>query len=397
MSSGEVRKFLMIKYHSDSDISAFLQSNAEQGLALKRVNGNYFYFVKKPYDGRRVCARSLYRVGNEFSTELQIREELTRIRKTGWDCITIGKQETLKDIKRHVYLIEEIKDSALPEINDKSEKKAEKRGKLQSLSNLALCAVYVAVVSLLFSSSIIKVVTNNLYIVFAFLFSLLLVLCSVICLWSYLDVFFIKKRKRLLDFATKAVSICLIAFSMFLIFDSVIQDRGQSDRVKIGASSYQLYHDSIPVNLDTLGLDTSAPYRTTRHMNSQSVLSEYSYNFDESFGIKEGETVYDTSTKQEVCFISYTVFTSPYEWLRNAVESQSIPNGAIRNSELEKELDADRIYSANANAVIIFKGDSIITIKSGIELNPTQLAKFVSLAVLSIETVEINNSQQSSC
>lgn len=379
MNSKLVKKFFMIKYHTDSQLSDFLQENAQNNLAFVKTQGNYFYFEKHSYDGRRICARTLYRTGDEFSTEMQVREELARIRKTGWDCLAIGKQETLKDTKRHVYLIEEIKDAELPPIDDRSEKRAEIREKFKSISNLALCALYVATVAILFSNSLVKVVTNNLYIVFSAIFTLLLTACSVLCLWSFLNAFFIRKENRITDVATKLLSVCLIMFALFLFADSMLEDKGESERIKIGATSYKVYSDKIDVNLDTLGFDTSAPYRTTRHTESESFIAKYSYNFDESFGVKEGENIYDTSTKQEVCFISYSIFTSANKKLLNVIASQNVPSGAIRNTDLEKATGAEQVYTANNNALVVFKNNSVLTVKSGITLNSAKLAKLVSL------------------
>ncbi len=370
-----IRKFL-IKYHTDGELTFFLQQMAEQGQALKKVVGNNFYFENRAYDGRRVCALTLYRAGNEFSTELQVREELTRIRKKGWDCICVGKQETLKDSRRHVYLTEEVFRSPVPTADDCSEKRAQIRGKFKSLSNLLLCTIYLTALYFLFSTSLIKVVTNNLYIAFSAVFVLLLVLCSVLCLMAFANCFFIGRKNRILDTSTKILSCVLLLFAMFLACDSFFRNRGHSERIKIGTSVYHLYSDDIPVRLENLGANTSNVYRTTRYVSSESFAGEEVYCFDESFGIKEGDSVYDDSHISDVSFVSYTLFTSDYRLLRDAVASQIIPDGSVRKPDIELFLGTEYVFESQSGSFSICNGNRILMIRSGFNLSPEHLMIF---------------------
>lgn len=373
-----VRKFL-IKYHTDAEITSFLQKMAEQGHAFSKVAGNNFFFEDRPYDGRRFCALTLYRTGNEFSTELQVREELTRIRKQGWDCVAVGKQETLKDSRRHVYLIEEKPGSAIPLAEDRSEKRAQIRGKFKSLSNLMMCALYLGALIFLLSTSLIKVVSDNSYIFFTVLFALLIALCCVLSLGAFVNCFFTGKKNRLLDLSTEIMMYVLIAFAAFLAFDSFVQDRGQSERIKIGTSVYHLYSDDIPVKLEDLGADTDNFYRTTRNSSSSSFASEQVYCFDESFGIKEGETVYDDSSVSDVSFISYTFFSSPYEFLRDSVSSQIIPSGSVRRTELEEKLGLQQVFSSPSGAFCLCNKDIVLMVRSGFPLSEDNLKLFTKV------------------
>lgn len=371
-----VRKFL-IKYHTDAEITAFLQKNAQEGYCLTGVKGNDFNFEKRTFDGRRLCALTLYRTGSEFSTELQIREKLTEIRKNGWDCICIGKPENLKDSRRHVYLIEEKNGSFLPVSDERSEKRPQIRGKFKSISNLLLCALYVSALVFLFSTSLIKVVTNNLYIVFAAVFTLLLTVCGVLCLAAFINCFFIGKKNRILDISTQITAYALILFALFLAADSFLHDRGKSERIKIGTSVYHLYSDDIPVRLENLGADTSGKYRTSRYISSESFVAGEIYCFDESFGVQEGSTVYDNSQKTGVSFISYTVFTSKSAFLRDTVASQVIPHSSVRRPDMEKSLGADLVFESQTGAYSVCCGNSILIIKSGFALTADSLRLFV--------------------
>ncbi len=373
-----VRKFL-IKYHTDAEITAFLQKMAEQGHALSKVVGNNFFFEERPYAGARVCALTLYRTGNEFSTELQVREELTRIRKQGWDCLVVGKQETLKDSCRHVYLIEEIRGSSIPVAEDRSEKRAQLRGKFKSFSNLLLCALYTGALVFLLSTSLIKVVTDNAYIVLTVLFTLLMAMCCFLCIAAFVNCFFIGKKNRLIDISTNVLLYVLILFATFLFLDSFAQDRGHSERLKIGTSVYHLYSDDVPVSLENLGADTSNIYRTTRYLASESFAAKQVYCFDESFGIKEGQTVYDNSSVSDVLFVSYTFFNSPYAFLRNAVASQIIPSGSVRRTELEKCLGLQQVFSSPSGTYCLCNGDRVLMIKSGFFISEENLKLFTKV------------------
>ena len=368
------KSFFLIKYHTDAELSAFLQSKAEDGFALVKVKGNTFYFENKPYDKRRVCALTLYRTGGELSTEMQVREQLPFIRKNGWDCITVGKQETLKDTRRHVYLIEEKPGSDLPVSDARMQKRAQIRGKFKALSNALLCTLYLIFFSFLLSTSLTKIVTGNFYIFCTALFALLLAVSCVLCFWTLADVFFINRKPHLLDVSTKFISVLLVFLFAFLICDVFVQDRGRAERIKIGTSVYHLYSDSIPVDLEDLGFDASLPYRTTRHTESSSFLASSSYCFDESFGIKEADNIYESSSVSGVLFVSYTRITSKFAFIRNAAVFQNSPKGSVRDRELEKKLKVDEAYTLGT-VITLCKGDSVMLIKSGVPLTEMQLEK----------------------
>lgn len=362
MGKKECKKFYQVTKHTDNEITLFLQKNREEGLALKKVTGNTFIFEKKPYDGRKVCALTLYRKGHDVSTELQVREELVYLRSKGWDTLAIGKPETLSDSRRHVYLIEEIPGSEIPKQDEKYEKKAERRGKRKALSNLVLSFLLLFVTYFLFSHSIVKVVSSNFYIFSAAILSLFLLFSFTLNLLSFFERVLKLTKKPYLDISTRVTFFFLLALFAFLLIDSFLGEAKSSERVKIGSSTYKLYSDEIPLSLEDLGGNTKGKYRTTIKRESKSFLAEYNTYFDESFGLEEGETIYDNAKMEDISYVSYSIFSSPYNWLRKRAEKE--------------------LYSQNSkanNETIIREGDSFIAVKSGFPLGEDGIKKISNL------------------
>ncbi len=370
--------FYQVTRHSDEEITAFLQTKAEQGLSLKKVSGNNFLFEKKPYDGRQVCALTLYAHGHDTSTELQVREELVFLRKQGWDSVCVGKQETLNDSRRHVYLIEEIKGSEIPKADNRSETRALIRGKFKTISNLLMTLLFVSVAVFMLRGSLINIVSSNAYIVFTCFMLLFLAFLTVLCTGAFLQKFFKLFKKELLDVSTLLVFVFLILFAAFLFFDDLLTDKGVSERIKIGASSYRLYSDEIPVSLEDLGADTSGSYRTSRKTESSSFLASYLYCFDESFGILEGESVYDESTSEDVSFVRYQLFVSENEALRNIVVNQLLKGTAKYSKSLCNASECDYAFETS-DSFLLGKGNAVIFVKCGFELTEAGLKKLGQL------------------
>lgn len=362
MGKKECKKFYQVTKHTDNEITLFLQKNREEGLALKKVTGNTFIFEKKPYDGRKVCALTLYRKGHDVSTELQVREELVYLRSKGWDTLAIGKPETLSDSRRHVYLIEEIVGSEIPKQDEKNEKKAERRGRRKALSNLVLSILLLFVTYFLFSHSIVKVVSSNFYIFSAVILTLFLLFSFILNLLSFFERVLMLTKKSYLDISTRVTFFFLLALFSFLLIDSFLGEAKSSERVKIGSSTYKLYSDDIPLSLEDLGGNTKGKYRTTIKRENKSFLAEYNTYFDESFGLEEGETIYDNARVEDISYVSYSIFSSPYNWLRKRAEKELYSQDSKANNE-----------------TILNKGDSFIVVKSGFPLKEDAIKKISNL------------------
>lgn len=369
-----VKKFFQITRHTDREITTFLRENKEKGYYLTTVKGNFFYYEKRK-DDKDVAALTLYAKGRETSTELQIREELVFLRDKGWDTICIGRPETISDKRRHVYLRAEVEKPQELISDEKSEKSAVGRGKRKTFSNLLLCILFLGLFLVLVSESLVRVVSSTAYLIsFSFLF-LFLALSLIYSTLSFIDVFFKKGEKRLLDKATRIVFYFLIAFAVFLLLDSFLSEKKSTERIKIGSSTYKLYSDDIPLTLDDLGAPTKGKYRTTTKTESKSFIASYSTYFDESFGLVEGENVYDKAKREEVSYISYSIFTAKNDSLRRIIEDELFPYTAAEAFSLN---GADEAYRYGNN-ILIRKYDSIIVIRAGFNLSEDALSLLVSL------------------
>lgn len=369
-----VRKFFQITRHTDSELTAFLEKNRKEGRALVKVAGNSFYFENRN-DERPVCSLSLYAHGRDVSTELQVREELVFLREKGWDCICVGRAETMDDRRRHVYLRAEVENPEILIPDEESEKKAAGRGKRKAVSNLLLCTLYFTAFFLLITHSLAKVFSSDSYIFSFLLLFVFLAVCTVYSTGAFIEKFFKRIKKPLLDLSTRLVFWFLVAFALFLLLDSFLSEKRSSESIKVGSSTYKLYSDEIPLSLEELGGRTDGSYRTTTASSSSSFLASYSSYFDESFGVKEGESVYDRSEEYEVAYISYAVFTTSWDSLRRAVEEEIYPYD--KNVSLNIA-GADEAFLSQS-AYLIRKGDSIMVVKSGYTLSTDALEKLVSL------------------
>ncbi len=369
-----VRKFFQITRHTDSELTAFLEKNRKEGRFLVKVSGNSFYFENRN-DSRPVCALSLYAHGRDVSTELQVREELVFLREKGWDSICVGRAETMDDRRRHVYLRAEVDNPEDLIPDEESEKKAQRRGKRKALSNLLLCVLYFTAFFLLITHSLAKVFSSNSYIFSFVLLFIFLAFCTVYSAGAFIERFFRKIKKPLLDLSTRLVFWFLLAFAAFLLLDSFLSEKKSSESIKVGSSTYKLYSDEIPLSLEDLGGRTDGSYRTTTASSSSSFIASYSSYFDESFGVNEGESVYDKAEEYEVAYISYAVFTTRWESLRRAVEDEIYPYNTRESVIIA---GADEAF-LSGSTYLIRKGDSIMVVRSGYTLSPDALEKLVFL------------------
>lgn len=350
-------KRVLLTRHTDEELTSFLQSEAEKGWWLEKNRGNKFYFRRQDYDGRRVLSYTFSSRGPESSTETQLRRELPIIRKTGWDTLCLGGPENVFDSRRHAFLYEEKKGSTPPQLDEDETKKAKKRERNKIISNLVLLALYSVFFIFLFASSLIKVVSDNIYIFFLSLLSILFLVSLGFAIRSF--VFLLnrkhdKKGFRSLDRATYLIFIALLALLCFLLFDTLWGNNdSKGQRINVGKEEIVIYSDDIPITLEDLNMSTEGEYRTKKRTNSKSILSSYSYSYDQSFG---GEY-------SGLSFISYTIFSSPFASLRSAIKKQEFPYKTIADVEKAAKLNVDSITRVG-NEYMIEKGNSVIFFKS---------------------------------
>lgn len=143
------RKFLLLGRHADEEITDFLQREAEAGWWLKENDGNEFVFVKKPYEGRRICSYAVSSQNLGSSAEDLLFDLLPDLRKSGWDLVCLGKTESIADTRRHAFLREKEASSAdpvpIPQTEARCDEEALRRGLQKSISNLLLCILYLVV------------------------------------------------------------------------------------------------------------------------------------------------------------------------------------------------------------------------------------------------------------
>lgn len=377
-------KFLLLTKHTDEEITAFLQTQAELGWWLKKNSGNYFFFEKKPYEGKRICAYTFFSHGPETSTEIQLRQELPYLRKLGWDMICISGPENIADTRRHAFLYDEKPDTknpkAIPQTDEDQNIFASKRGIKKAISNLVLCLLYATFFLFIIGKELLKIVTKTSYLIMSIVFFILLLYClsiSFIALSSRIKAQKDAKKEirtnrfRALDIATNATFIMLLIFCLFLLQDYFYGNNvSRGTKVKINNTYVRLYSDPLPIELEDLELIIQDPYRTKRYLESESILASYRYGFDESFG----------SEKNFVSFISYTVFTSNSKFLNRAVEHQLYAKKGEPNEQLASQLEVDDItITQTKNLVLITKGSSLLFIKSGFPLSQNQLKTLSSL------------------
>lgn len=146
----ETRKdFMLLAVHTDREFTQWLQRHAEDGWRLKENRGNTFVFIKKPYDGRRICSYTVRSDVLGVSAEDAFYDVQDDLRKSGWKLLVMGMPEKFTDRIRHAFLIESPReDLPHPEIplSDPDGQKALLRSALgKAVSTLALCLIYAAV------------------------------------------------------------------------------------------------------------------------------------------------------------------------------------------------------------------------------------------------------------
>lgn len=140
---------MLLAVHTDKEFTQWLQRHAEDGWHMKENKGNTFVFVKKPYDGLRICSYTVRSEVLGVSAEDAFYDLQDDLRKSGWKLLVMGMPENFTDRARHAFLIETPReDLPHPEIprSDPEGQKALLRSALKkAVSTLALCLLYTAV------------------------------------------------------------------------------------------------------------------------------------------------------------------------------------------------------------------------------------------------------------
>ena len=228
------KKFLLVGQHTDEEITDFLQREAEAGWWLKENNGNWFVFIKKPYEGRRLCSYSVVSSKLGCSAEDVLYGLLPDLKKSGWGLVCLGNMENIADMRRHVFLCENEpcpeNPVPTPESEEKCHEDALKRGLLKSISNLLLCVLYLGV---LVYASITKAdfFASWPTVVFGITTMLMLVPSLVLSIGAVASA--LKARRdpdsvirsgsyRLIDTSVRLIFSMLVVLALFLVVDSII-------------------------------------------------------------------------------------------------------------------------------------------------------------------------------
>jgi hypothetical protein len=227
-------EFLLLGQHTDEEITDFLQREAEAGWWLKENNGNKFIFVKKSYEGRRICSYVVSSPNLGSSAEDGFYDLLPELRKAGWNLVCLGKMENLADTRRHAFLCEMGASSANPVPRPRDEAKcneeALRRGLLKGVSNLLFCVAYliILVYALITKATFIS---KGISVVFGVVTGLLLCPSLVFSIGAVDSSLKAKKdlggvirsrRYRLIDKAVRLTFFMLVVLAVFLVFDFIL-------------------------------------------------------------------------------------------------------------------------------------------------------------------------------
>ena len=141
--------FMLLAVHTDKEFTYWLQRHAEEGWKLKENKGNSFVFIKKTYDGRRICSYTVNSDALGVSAEDAFYDVQDNLRKSGWRLLTMGMPESFTDKTRHAFLVEtpreDLPHPELPLSNPEGQLKLLRGALNKAVSTLALCLLYAAV------------------------------------------------------------------------------------------------------------------------------------------------------------------------------------------------------------------------------------------------------------
>lgn len=222
------REYLLLKQHTDSELTFFLRKNAEEGWWLNANKGNAFIFIKRRMPGYGVCCRTITARDLGEGADERVRIEKEDLRDKGWEVFLVGEEENLRDSGRHTFLYSESNDTPEPAVDEKVEKKAKRSALFRAMGNALISLLYLALTLYLLT----------IYESFSFLFLMgcgALVLSSALALLSFLSLVAVRARGRnekrymekgyyrLIDYTTRLSTLVLIYTLVLLVFDSAFR------------------------------------------------------------------------------------------------------------------------------------------------------------------------------
>ena len=241
---------------------------------------------------------------------------------------------------------------------------------------LALPAAFTII--LLFFDKI-NLLTSLSYLSSYLLFLILLAISIVLSIKAFMWALRCRKNRkeetekgnyRSLDYSTLSTSIMLFFLLVVLIISSIWGNGGsKGERVNINGTSVVLYSDEVPVSLETIGIDAKGAYRTQKKEDRKSPFAEYIHVYDQSFGGEETGLEY----------LSYSLFYSPYSFVRSIVENEIFGEAAVSDNDLSAKLGVESVEVSTVSGKLLIKGkDSLLTLSSSKVLSEKELGIITS-------------------
>lgn len=140
--------------------------------------------------------------------------------------------------------------------------------------------------------------------------------------------------------------------------------------MNINGTSVVLYRDEVPISLETIGIDAKGAYRIQKMEERKSPFAEYIHVYDQSFGGEETGLEY----------LSYSIFYSPYPFIRNIVEDELFGESAVSDNGLSSKFGVESVAISTVSGKLFIKGkDSLLTLSSLKVLNEKKLMLITSL------------------
>jgi len=136
------RAFALLCCHTDRELSDFLMRKAKKGWLLKAVRGNTFVFKCMPYGGKRICSYTFTSRSEDETTEESLLSYLPILRDSGWDTLCYSKPESIADVHRHVFLIEEKENSEIPLCEEGCSEEVIRKARRKSLFNFISSLIF---------------------------------------------------------------------------------------------------------------------------------------------------------------------------------------------------------------------------------------------------------------
>lgn len=140
----KIAKFILIKQHTDSEITHVLKRQAKEGWWLSECKGNKFIFSKKPDINENVCCHTVHAPCFGVVAEDAIDNEKEKWENAGWNIFCEGALQNVQDSRRQVFLFSNDLNLEAIEEPEVSRNSAIKRGLNKGISNLIICIAYLA-------------------------------------------------------------------------------------------------------------------------------------------------------------------------------------------------------------------------------------------------------------